>query len=142
MLRSQRGSTPAGLTMTQSNNAPTQRQLRVGEQLRHILTSTLQRGKFHNAVLLDFAPSVTVSEVRVAPDLKYATAYVMSLGGSHIDEILPALNDCAGYFQKEAARQLTTKFTPRIKFVLDDTFDHAEHIGNILHNLPKAADEE
>jgi ribosome-binding factor A len=59
-----------------------------------------------------------------------------------MDELLPALNECAGYFQKEIARQMTTKFTPRIKFVTDETFDHAEHIGNILHNLPKAADQE
>ena len=128
--------------MTQSANAPTQRQLRVGEQLRHIITETLQRGKFHDIVLLDHAPSVTVTEVRVAPDLKYAKAFVMSLRGNNMDDILPALNECAGYFQKEVARQMTTKFTPRIKFVTDETFDHAEHIGNILHNLPKAADQD
>ena len=54
--------------MTQTNNAPTQRQLRVGEQLRHIITQTLQRGKFHNEVLLDYAPSVTVSEVLYQAD--------------------------------------------------------------------------
>ena len=128
--------------MTQSNNAPTQRQLRVGEQLRHIITQTLQRGKFHNEVLLDHAHSVTVTEVRVAPDLKYATAYVMRLGGLGMDIVLPALNDCAGYFQKEVARQISTKFTPRLKFVSDEVFDHAEHIENILHNLPKAADQD
>lgn len=126
--------------MTQSSNAPTQRQLRVGEQLRHIITETLQRGKFHNEVLLDHAPSVTVTEVRVAPDLKHAKAYVMKLGGRNMDEILPALNDCAPYFQKEIARQMTTKFTPRVRFVTDDVFDHAEHIENILHNLPKPAE--
>ncbi len=128
--------------MTQSSNAPSQRQLRVGEQLRHIITETLQRGKFHDIVLLDHAPSVTVTEVKVAPDLKYAKAFVMSLRGNNMDDILPALNECAGYFQKEIARQMTTKFTPRLKFVTDETFDHAEHIGNILHNLPKAADQE
>ena len=128
--------------MSNSSNAPTQRQLRVGEQLRHLITDTLQRGKFHNLVLLDHAPSVTVTEVKVAPDLKYAKAYVMSLRGNNMDELLPALNECAGYFQKEVARQMTTKFTPRIKFVTDETFDHAEHIGNILHSLPKASEQE
>jgi len=128
--------------MKQSPAGPSQRQLRVGEQLRHIITETLQRGKFHDEVLLDSAPSVTVTEVRVAPDLKYATAYVLSLGGFNMDEILPALNECAPYFQKEAARQLTTKFTPRIKFVMDDTFDHAQRIETILHNLPKAAQQD
>ena len=90
--------------MTQSSNAPSQRQLRVGEQLRHIITETLQRGKFHDIVLLDHAPSVTVTEVKVAPDLKYAKAFVMSLRGNNMDDILPALNECAGYFQKEIAR--------------------------------------
>lgn len=128
--------------MSHSSNAPTQRQLRVGEQLRHLITDTLQRGKFHNLVLLDHAPSVTVTEVKVAPDLKYAKAYVMSLRGQNMEEILPALNECAGYFQKEIARQMTTKFTPRVKFVVDDTFDNAEHIGSLLHSLPKAADQE
>ena len=126
--------------MSNASNAPTQRQLRVGEQLRHLITDTLQRGKFHNLVLLDHAPSVTVTEVRVAPDLKYAKAFVMSLRGQNMDDLLPALNDCAGYFQKEVARKMTTKFTPRIKFVLDDTFDNAEHIGTLLHNLPPKAD--
>lgn len=122
--------------------APTQRQLRVGEQLRHIITETLQRGKFHNEVLLDYAPSVTVTEVRVAPDLKHAKAYVMKLGGSGMDIILPALNDCSGYFQKEIARQMTMKFTPRIHFVIDESFDTAQKIETLLHNLPKAAPDE
>lgn len=125
--------------MTQSINAPTQRQLRVGEQLRHLITETLQRGKFHHEALFDQAQSVTVTEVRVAPDLKHAKAYVMSLRGSNMDTILPALNECAPYFQKEVARQMTTKFTPRIRFVTDETFDNAENIGRILHNLPKSA---
>lgn len=129
--------------MSNSSNAPTQRQLRVGEQLRHLITDTLQRGKFHNLVLLDHAPSVTVTEVKVAPDLKYAKAYVMSLRGNNMDELLPALNECAGYFQKEVARQMTTKFTPRIKFVVDDTFDNAEHIGTLINSLPpKAPDQD
>jgi ribosome-binding factor A len=126
--------------MPSSAPAPSQRQLRVGEQLRHIITETLQRGKFHNEVLLDHAPSVTVTEVRVTPDLKHAKAYVVKLGGLDMDEMLPALNECSGYFQKQAARQLTTKFTPRIHFVADESFDNAQRIETLLHNLPKASE--
>ena len=126
----------------QSPNAPTQRQLRVGEQLRHIITETLQRGKFHDAILLDHAPAITVTEVRVAPDLKHAKAFVMKLGGRNMDEILPALNESAGYFQKEIARQMTTKFTPRVRFVSDESFDNAQKIETLLHNLPRSAEQD
>ena len=114
---------------------PSQRQLRVGEQLRHVIAETMQRGHFHDPLLVDAAPLVTVSEVRVSPDLKNATAYVMALGGSNMDEILPALNDVAAYFQKEVSRQLDLKFTPRIRFVTDRSFDEGNKIDNILKNL-------
>ncbi len=120
-----------------NRSGPTQRQLRVGEQLRHMIAETLQRGHFDDEALIDDAPNVTVSEVRVSPDLKNATAYVMSLGGAHMDEILPALNDAAPYFQKEINRQSELKFTPRLSFVRDHSFEEAQRIEEILHNLPE-----
>lgn len=114
---------------------PSQRQLRVGEQLRHIIAETLQRGKFDDIVLFESAQNVTVSEVRISPDLKHATAYVMALGGKKMDTILPALNESSSVFQKEFARKLQMRFTPRVRFVSDDTFEEAEKIEKILLSI-------
>lgn len=118
-----------------------QRQLRVGEQIRHVIAETLQRGHFHDEALLD-AGRVTVAEVRVSPDLKHAKAYVMTLGGEDMDDILPALNDASSYFQQEVNRKTALKFTPRIRFVRDDTFDEADRIEKILRDIPKPRDED
>ena len=114
---------------------PTQRQLRVGEQIRHMIVETLQRGHFQDEVLMDEAPNVTVSEVRVSPDLKNATAYVITLGGKDMDIILPALNDSAFYFQKEINRSSNLKFTPKIRFRYDDSFDEAQRIERLLDTV-------
>ena len=113
-----------------------QRQLRVGEQIRHIIAETLSRGHFHHEALMD-AGAITVTEVRVSPDLKHATAYVMSLGGLNMEEILPALNESAHIFQKEVARGARTKFTPRIRFTTDNSFDEAQRIEDLLRDIPK-----
>ena len=116
---------------------PSQRQLRVGEQIRHMIAETLSRGHFDDSALIDSAPNVTVSEVRVSPDLKNATAYVMSLGGQNMELILPALNEAAHYFQKEINRKSELKFTPRINFVEDQSFDEARRIEDIIKSLPE-----
>jgi ribosome-binding factor A len=120
--------------MRHSPSEPSQRQLRVGEQIRHIVSETMQRGHFHHKILQD-AGRVTVTEVRVSPDMKNATAYVMSLGGEQMDKILPALNDSAGIFQKEIGRQIVMKFTPRIIFKRDDSFEKAQRIDDLLRGL-------
>lgn len=114
---------------------PSQRQLRVGEQLRHIIIETLQRGHFQNEALFETAPMITVSEVRISPDLKNATAYVSLLGGRGLDDVLPALNDVAAYFQREINHKLKLKFTPRLRFVTDHSFDEAQKIENILRTI-------
>ena len=98
--------------MQKDQNGPSQRQLRVGEQIKHIIVETLQRGHFHEEVLLDAAANVTVTEVRPSPDLRNATAYVISLGGIDMDHILPALNREAHTFQKEINAKANLKFTP------------------------------
>ena len=79
-------------------NGPSQRQLRVGEQIRHIMSETLSRGDFYNEALMNMAGGITVTEVRPTPDLRQATAYVISLGGADMDSILPALNENAPVF--------------------------------------------
>ncbi|PCJ97285.1 MAG: ribosome-binding factor A [Zetaproteobacteria bacterium] len=120
-----------------NRNEPSQRQLRVGEQIRHILSETLQRGHFSNEMLLNKSNMIIVSEVRPSPDLKHARAYVMSLNGESMDELLPALNEQAHVFQKEIGRSSGLKFTPRIKFVTDTSFDEAQHIENLLRDVRK-----
>ena len=122
-----------------TSSGPSQRQLRVGEQLRHAIVETLQRGKFNDILLLDAAHNITVSEVRPSPDLKNATAFVMSLGGSNMAELLPALNDAAPYFQKEINRKSELKFTPKINFVIDHSFEEAQRIEAILNKLPETS---
>ena len=119
------------------SNEPSQRQLRVAEQLRHTISETLQRGNFHDQLLIDSAHEVTVSEVRVSPDLKKATAYVISLGGRDMEEFLPALNDSASFFQKEIGAKLNLRFTPRLNFKVDHSFEEAQRIEKILDSLPE-----
>lgn len=124
-----------------STKEPSQRQLRVGEQLKQIIAETMTRGHFSHEALLD-AGQVTVSEVRVSPDLKNATAYVMSLGGYDMESILPALNDEAKVFQKEINRQSNMKFTPRVSFKTDRTFDEVERINTLLNEVKIEKDDE
>jgi len=123
-----------------SNIGPSQRQLRVGEELRHALSQTLRRGHFHDEVLFNAAPNLSVTEVRISPDLKNATAYMMVLGGQGLDQIIPALNDAAGYFQREIAHQMKMRFTPKLRFVVDESFENAAKIESLLRSLPKASE--
>lgn len=119
---------------------PSQRQLRAGELLRHIISETMQRGHFHSEALLD-AGQITVAEVRCSPDLKNATAYVMSLGGANMEEIIPALNEEASEFQKAIGKNSNLKFTPRVRFKADDTFDEAQRIDELLKSVNIPEDE-
>lgn len=118
---------------------PSQRQLRVGEQLRHIIADTLQRGHFHDESLMD-AARITVTEVRVTPDLKNARAFIMPLGGEDIEHVIAGLNEAASYFQKEINRQSNLKFTPKVRFVNDPSYEQAERIETLLRNLPGTSD--
>ena len=121
---------------------PTQRQLRVGEQIKHIIVEMLQRGKFGDALLFDAGHTVTVTEVSVSPDLKQATAFIIKMTGSEMGSMLTALNSESHAFQKEIAKRLQTRFTPKLRFVGDDSFEKSARIEELLHNLPKAAEEE
>jgi len=118
-----------------TTNSPSQRQLRVGEQLRHIVAETLQRGHFHTDPLREDSKTLTVTEVRVSPDLKHARAYVVALGGQDMTAMITALAAEAHIFQKEINRQSALKFTPKIQFVKDDSFDKAQRIEDILREL-------
>ena len=81
----------------QKTSEPSQRMLRVGEELRHIMSETLRRGAFDDETLFEVANNVTISQVTVSPDLRYATAYVMTLGGIRLEETPVCLRACAFY---------------------------------------------
>ena len=120
--------------MKHKTREPSQRQLRVGEQLKHIIAEVLQRGHFHSETLLN-SGRVTISEVRASPDLRNATAYVISMGNEKMDEIIAALNDESQSFQKEINRQSSMKFTPRIHFKEDEAFEEAQKIESLLRDI-------
>ncbi|MEO0809078.1 MAG: 30S ribosome-binding factor RbfA [Pseudomonadota bacterium] len=126
---------PARNSAQRSTGAmPSQRQLRVGELVRHKLSQMLARGEVHDDVLS--AHVVSIPEVRMSPDLKIATVYVMPLGGGDVDEVLVALNANRKYIRGEVARAVALKFAPDMRFRADDTFDEAMRIDALL-NSPK-----
>ncbi len=125
-----------------SNALPSQRQLRVGEQLRHIIAETLQRGNFDDPMLFNQAGQITIAEVRVSPDMKHATAYTSLITDQDLKPVLVALNDSAYTFQQDINKKIKMKFTPKIRFVVDDRFDKAGRIEDILRNLPKSAEDD
>lgn len=124
-----------------SQKGPSQRQLRVGEQIKQIISEVLARGDFYHEALIN-AGHITVGEVRVTPDLRQAKAYVMSLGGENMDNILPALNEESQMFSKEINRQSNMKFTPKVRFVKDESFEEAQRIDELLASVRTSDDSE
>ncbi len=110
------------------------RVLKVGERVRHILSELLARGEAHDETLR--ATHVSVTEVRMSPDLRNAKAYVKPLLGKDEAEVLKALRTNTAFFQKEVAKRLGLKFAPRLSFQPDESFDEAERIESLL-NDPK-----
>jgi ribosome-binding factor A len=115
-----------------SGGARSQRQLRVGEELRHALSQVLARGELRDPHLADV--SLTVTEVRVSPDLKNATAFVVPLGGGDLEAIVAALNHAASFLRGQLGHEVQLRFTPRLSFQADRSFDEAAHINEILHH--------
>jgi ribosome-binding factor A len=107
-----------------------QRQLRVGELIRHELAAMLSRGDVHDPVIE--AHLITVPEVRMSADLRVATIYVMPLGGRDEEEVLGALERNKRYMRGEIARRVNLKFAPEIRFRIDERFDEAERIEKLL----------
>jgi ribosome-binding factor A len=107
-----------------------QRQLRVGELIRHELADMFSRGEVHDPVIA--AHLITVPEVRMSADLRLATIYVMPLGGRDKDAVLEALERNKRYMRGEIARRVNLKFAPEIRFRIDERFDEAERIEKLL----------
>ena len=110
--------------------ATSQRQLRVSELVRHALAEILSQGNLHDEALTGHI--ITVPEVRMSPDLKLATVYVMPLGGRDTDKVIAALERNKKFLRGEVAHRVNLKFAPDIRFRVDERFDEAERIEKLL----------
>ena len=113
-----------------TGSGPSQRQLRVGELIRRTLSDVLARGDIHDPELNRMP--ITVAEVTASPDLKIATAYVMPLGGQGADEALSALRRNKGEIRRAISKEMTLKFAPDIRFVIDKTFDQMDETRRLF----------
>lgn len=121
-----------------AERAPSQRQLRVGEMLRHALADILRRDEIRDPDLAGV--SVTVTEVKPSPDMRHATAFVEPLGGQNAKEVIAALNRHKGFIRGEIGHLITLKFTPEFRFVEDTSFAEAQRIETLLKSSRVAAD--
>ncbi len=122
--------------MPAPNEASSVRLLRVGEQVRHVLSDILQRGDVHDDVLASHVVSVT--EVRMSPDLRHATVFIKSLLGQDEEAVLKALRTNTAYLQREVATRIRLKYAAKLKFLADESFDEGTHIDRLLRD-PKVA---
>jgi len=120
------------------SKTPSQRQLRVGEELRHALAWILERGEIRDPGL--GGATVTVTEVRVSPDLRNATAYVMPLGGVHVPDVVEALNRAAPFARRQLGKAVQLKRLPTLTFTADTTFEEAGRIDDLLKTPAVARD--
>jgi ribosome-binding factor A len=122
--------------VSRGDHVPSQRQLRVAEQMRHLLAEQLLRGDLRDPRLA--GRSLTVAEVRVSRDLKSATVFTTELGGELSREVADALQQASPYLGGWLARQMHLKYAPRLHFVADETFAHAARIDRLLHDAQRA----
>lgn len=123
------------------DNAPgsgSQRQLRVGELVRHALAEMLTRGDVHDPVLESHM--ITIPEVRMSPDLRLATIYVMPMGGRDAQAVIGAFDRNKKFLRGEIAHRVNLKFAPDIRFRIDERFEEAERIDKLLHSPEVARD--
>jgi ribosome-binding factor A len=113
-----------------SPKPPSQRQLRAGELIRHALTDILAREEFADPDLK--GKSITVTEVRVSPDLKHATAFCAPLGGEGMDKVAAALNRAQGFIRGRLAKEVELRVVPTVRYVPDDSYDEARRIDQLL----------
>ena len=116
---------------------PSPRALRVGEELRHALARIFEHG-LRDPALAEV--TLTVTEVRVSPDLKNATAYVVPLGGMHKDQVMAGLKRAEGFLRRQLASAVDLRYAPAIHFTLDTAFEHASAINALLHQPEVARD--
>ncbi len=117
---------------------PTQRQLRVAEEIRHVLSGVFARAEFRDPELA--AAHITVTEVRIAPDLKRATAFISRLGRSDVEALLPSLQRATPYLRGQVAKALRLRVAPDIVFQPDHALDYAMKIEELMHRPEIARD--
>ena len=120
---------------SKNNSTKSQRQLRVGEELRHLISNVLLRESFYDLIIENNA--ITITEVNVSPDLKNAKVYVMPLGGENKLEVLDSLNKSNGRIKKLISSNINLRQIPKLKFKIDETFEYAKNIENILQKIKK-----
>lgn len=118
--------------------APSQRQLRVGELIRHALSEVLSRGGVREPVLEKSV--VTVTEVRMTPDLRRAIAFVSPLGGGDAAPVVAALTRVKAYLRGQLAHEVRLRHMPDLEFAPDTSFDYADHVGRLLESGPVKRD--
>ena len=124
---------PSKPRRTQTAKGPSQRQLRVGEALRHALSEILMREDFFDPDLANV--SVTISEISISPDLSNARVYTMPLGGVRAETVLPALNRLAPVIQSLVAKKAHLRRVPRLRFLLDDSFENAARMNALFNAI-------
>ena len=117
------------------NFTKSQRQLRVGEELRHLISNALLRETFYDQIIEN--NNITITEVNVSPDLKNAKVYIMPLGGENKLEVLYSLNKSNGRIKKLISNNINLRQIPKLQFKIDETFEYAKNIENILQKIKK-----
>ena len=120
---------------SKNNSTKSQRQLRVGEELRHLISNALLRETFYDQIIEN--NTITVTEVNVSPDLKNAKVYIMPLGGENKLEVLDSLNKSNGRIKKLISSNINLRQIPKLQFKIDETFEYAKNIENILQKIKK-----
>ncbi len=118
------------------NKEPSQRQLRVGQEIKRILASFIQKGEIRN--LEGIGTIVTITEVTVSPDLKYASVYLMTLNNEHLQEVIGGLQMAANYLRKQISAKMQLRYTPELVFKVDKSFEQVDKIEQLLRD-PKVA---
>lgn len=118
-----------------NNSIKSQRQLKVGEELRHLISNALLRSSFYDEHIEN--NNITITEVNVSPDLKNAKVYVMPLGGEKKQDVLNSLNKATGRLKKIISSNLSLRKTPKLIFKIDETFEYAKKINDILDKIKK-----
>ena len=120
---------------SKDNFTKSQRQLRVGEELRHLISNALLRETFYDQIIEN--NNITITEVNVSPDLKNAKVYIMPLGGKNKLEVLDSLNKANGRIKKLISNNINLRQIPKLQFRIDETFEYARNIENILRKIKK-----
>ncbi|TNE41415.1 MAG: 30S ribosome-binding factor RbfA [Alphaproteobacteria bacterium] len=124
--------------ISRPKKGPSQRQLRVGELVRHLLSEVLNRGEMRDPALHDV--SITVTEVRVSPDLQVATVFFLPLGGVQQEEVLEALKRSSAFLRGYVGHNSDLRYAPQLHFRIDTSFDEAKHIDDLLRSERVARD--